>query len=398
MERALVLGAGIMGLSAAWALDAAGHRVTVVEQDGVPNPRGASVDDHRLIRHAYGDAAGYMRMVDEAYDAWDLLFEAIGERPYAETGVLALAGGPMARAGWFDASRRSLRGHGLAVQDLAVDELEGRFPWLRAGSVAEAFLMPRGGVLLARRIVDALARHLRARGVAFRHGCATGIDPARARLGLSDGTVAEADRLVVAAGPWAPRLLPELAGRVTPSRQVVVYLDPPPAHREAWARAPMVLDLSEEGGFYAVPPVAGTGLKIGDHRFSCRGDAEDPRAVTAAERDALLDLALPRLRDGGAYRVTEARACYYDVAEGERFVVEPLSDRCVVMSGFSGHGFKFGPALGRAVAAAMGDPACMAALPAWAAGNAARRRDAAGNAAGNEDAAGIAARNEDAVA
>ena len=44
MADALVLGAGIMGLSAAWALDAAGHRVTVVEQDEVPNPRGASVD------------------------------------------------------------------------------------------------------------------------------------------------------------------------------------------------------------------------------------------------------------------------------------------------------------------------------------------------------------------
>ena len=48
--------------------------------------------------------------------------------------------------------------------------------------------------------------------------------------------------------------------------------------------------------------------------------------------------------------------------------VEPLSARCVVMSGFSGHGFKFGPLLGRAVAAALGDPARMAALPGWAAG------------------------------
>ncbi|MBI0536725.1 FAD-dependent oxidoreductase [Roseomonas sp. KE2513] len=377
MQRALVLGAGIMGLSAAWALEAAGHAVSVVEADEVPNLRGASVDDHRLIRHAYGAAAGYMRMVDEAYAAWDDVFAAIGERPYAETGVLALSDGAGGEADWFAASRRALRSHALAAEDLPPATLEARFPWLRAGGVAEGFHMPRGGVLLARRIVAGLARHLRARGVAFHRAWAVGIDPARASVTLSGGDRMAADMLVVAAGPWAPCLLPELAGRVTPSRQVVVYLEPPPAQREAWARAPMVLDLSEAGGFYAVPPVAGTGLKIGDHRFSLRGDAEDPREATAEERDAILALALPRLREAAAYRVIEARACYYDVAEGERFVVEPLSDRCVVMSGFSGHGFKFGPVLGRAVAAAIGDPTRMAALPGWAAGDAQQRGDVA---------------------
>ncbi|TPG60266.1 FAD-dependent oxidoreductase [Roseomonas nepalensis] len=368
MQRALVLGAGIMGLSAAWALEAAGHAVTVVEAEAVPNPRGASVDDHRLIRHAYGAAAGYTRMVDEAYAVWEDLFDALGERPYVETGVLALAGGAAAEGDWFGASRHALLGRGMAAEDLQPGALEVRFPWLRGEGLAEGFHAPRGGVLLARRIVASLARHLEGRGVAFRRARATGVDPTRARLALSDGAAVEGDLLVVAAGPWAPRLLPGLAGRVTPSRQVVVYLEPPPAHREAWARAPMVLDLSETGGFYAVPPVAGTGLKIGDHRFSLRGDAEDPREVTPAERDAILALALPRLRDAASYRVTAARACYYDVAEGERFVVEPLSPRCVVMSGFSGHGFKFGPLLGRAVAAALGDPARMAALPGWAAG------------------------------
>jgi glycine/D-amino acid oxidase-like deaminating enzyme len=139
----------------------------------------------------------------------------------------------------------------------------------------------------------------------------------------------------------------------------------------------MVLDLSEEGGFYAVPPVAGTGLKIGDHRFSCTGDADDRREASAEERDEILALALPRLRNAEAYRVVEARACYYDVEAQERFVVEPLSECCVVMSGFSGHGFKFGPVLGRAVAAALDDPARMAALPRWAAGDGAQARDVA---------------------
>ena len=370
MGDALVLGAGIMGLSAAWALDAAGHRVTVIEQDPIPNPRGSSVDDHRLIRHAYGAATGYMRMVEQAYAAWEALFEAIGERPYVETGVLALADGGASEADWLAASRRNLRADSHEVQDLPPARLAALFPWLRPDGLSDGFLAPRGGVLLARPIVAALFRHLQSRGVAFHQARATSVDAARGRLTLSDGRVLEGDQLVIAAGPWAPRLLPALAPRVTPSRQIVVYLEPPPQHREAWASAPMVLDLSESGGFYAVPPVTGTGLKIGDHRFSCAGSPDDPREASAEERDAILALAMPRLRDAADYRVVEARACYYDVEPRERFVVEPLSECCVVMSGFSGHGFKFGPVLGQAVAAAFRNPARMAALPGWAAGDA----------------------------
>ena len=82
--------------------------------------------------------------------------------------------------------------------------------------------------------------------------------------------------LVVAAGPWAPRLVAgTLGGRVVPSRQVAVYVAPPAAHRQAWRRAPMVLDAigteEEPGGFYAVPPVEGEAIKISDHGFSPAG-------------------------------------------------------------------------------------------------------------------------------
>jgi sarcosine oxidase subunit beta len=241
-----------------------------------------------------------------------------------------------------------------------------------SGSVADAFLLSRGGVLLAERIVAALARHCAGLGVTFRRARVTEADPARGRLALADGTVAEADLLVLAAGPWAPRLLAGLAGRVAASRQIVLYLEPPAALRAAWAGAPMLLDRGTTGvGFYAVPPVAGTPLKIGDHRFSLDGDAEaDPREATAAERDGILALAGGRLRDLGAYRMLGARACYYDVEPREHFILEQAGERAWVMSGFSGHGFKFGALLGLALARAAGDPTLSRGLPAWAAGQA----------------------------
>jgi sarcosine oxidase subunit beta len=365
MRDALVLGAGVMGLSAAWALSRAGFAVRVVEQDEVPNPRGASVDDHRLIRHAYGAASGYMRMIDPAYAAWDLLFEEGGERPHAETGVLAVAA---AGGGWIADSRAALRRDGHEVEDLTPDGVAARYPFLSSAGVRDAFALPRGGVLLARRIVALLARVLAARGVRIERGRAVAVDPARAALTLAEGTRHQADLLVLAAGPWGPRLLPALGARVRPTRQVVVRLEPPAEHAEGWRQAPMLLDLAEDGGFYAVPPVLGTPLKIGDHRFAPTADPDGPRDVAAAEAEAILGLARHRIRDLHRYRVLSATACWYDVEPAERFVVEPLGDRCFVMGGFSGHGFKFGALLGLALARAAGDAALARALPAWAAG------------------------------
>ena len=365
MRTALVLGAGIMGLSAAWALDRAGFRVTIVERAAVPNPRGSSVDDHRLIRHAYGAQLGYMRMIDPAFSAWDLLFRDAGERPYVRSGVLALAASP---GGWLAESRAALRGDGHAVTELDPAAIAARWPFLAAGGIEAAFHMEQGGVLLARRIVAMLTSHLARRGAGFRTGDAVAVDPARCHLTLSDGAALSADLLVVAAGPWAPRLLPGIASRVRPSRQIVIRLAPPPEYAEAWSRAPMLLDLAEDGGFYAVPPVAGTPLKISDHRFAPQGDPDDPREATAAEAEEILSLARHRIRNLGEYRVLSAAACYYDVEPLERFVIERLGPAAFVMSGFSGHGFKFGALLGLALARAAGDAALADAISPWAAG------------------------------
>jgi len=365
MQQALVLGAGIMGLSAAWALSRAGVAVRILDQDDMPNPRGSSVDDHRLIRHAYGAQPGYMRMVDAAHAAWDLLFAEAGERPYVACGTLALA---EAAGGWLADSRAALAADGRATQELTAARVAADYPFLRPDGIADAIRIPTGGVLLARRIVAMLARHLAARGVAVERGRAVAVDPDHAAVTLSDGTTRAGDLLVVAAGPWGPLLIPGLAARVRPTRQVVVRLAPPPEHAEAWTRAPMVLDLAEDGGFYAVPPLAGTPLKIGDHRFGATVDPDGPRDVTPAEAEAILDLARHRIRDLDRYRVLSAAACWYDVEPAERFVVEPLSPRAFVMSGFSGHGFKFGPVLGIALARVALDPALRPALAPWAAG------------------------------
>jgi sarcosine oxidase len=76
--KVVVVGAGVMGLATAWAATRRGHAVVVLEQGPFPNPLGSSVDDHRVLRRAYGPERGYQAMAAEAYGAWSRLWADLG--------------------------------------------------------------------------------------------------------------------------------------------------------------------------------------------------------------------------------------------------------------------------------------------------------------------------------
>jgi glycine/D-amino acid oxidase-like deaminating enzyme len=361
-----VVGAGIMGLSTAWALARRGHTVQVFEQATVPNPMGSSVDDHRLIRHPYGEFDAYVRMVDEAYAAWDRLWRELGTELYVQTGTIAFdAAGP----GWATASLQSMRRLGIAHEVLKPAAAATRFPHLRFGNAESVFYAPSGGALRAGAIVAALARHLdgNRRVELVSNAKVETVDVDRGRVTIADGRVVEADKLIIAAGPWVTCLFPELATRVTPSRQVLAYVEPPAELRQRWASSPMVLKIGTDAGFYAVPPVPGTGLKIGDHRFSLEGDPAAPRTLRPGEAETLLAFAHDNLVDFERYRLVEGKVCFYDVEPEERFIVEPVGAKAWLLSGFSGHGFKFGAVIGEKLAAAIDGELPADALTRWAA-------------------------------
>jgi glycine/D-amino acid oxidase-like deaminating enzyme len=348
--KALIVGGGIAGLSTAWALARRGVTVELFEQGPLPNPRASSYDEHRITRHAYGRMEGYAHLMPEAFRVWDRLWQAIGTSHYEPCGAVYFL---RREDGWYDAVNRSLGEMGIAQREVPLDQVERRFPMVDPNGLLRVVETEGAGMLFPVRILTDLVVLLGRLGVTLRTGIH--VDEVDAEHGRvhAGGVTYEGDVVVVAAGAWADRLVPGLRGVGVPSRQAVLYLSPPPDMAQAWADAPVMLDLQAEGGLYTLPPRRGTRLKIGDHVFSRTGDPDEDRVATTHDLERLWPAARATYRDLDRYAVLEPKACFYTVTEDEGFLVHPTGAAGWLISACSGHGFKLGSLIGDLVARAI---------------------------------------------
>src|SRR4051812_12190579 len=78
MTRVTVVGAGVMGCAAAWALTERGAEVTVLEQFDLDHVRGSSHGRSRIVRLAYPEPE-WVRLAEEAMAGWRELERQSGQ-------------------------------------------------------------------------------------------------------------------------------------------------------------------------------------------------------------------------------------------------------------------------------------------------------------------------------
>ena len=365
MTKALIVGGGIAGLSTAWALARRGFDVELFEQGPLPNPQGSSYDEHRITRHAYGAMEGYAHLMPEAFRVWDSLWRAIGASHYEPCGAVYFL---RHETDWYAGVARSLAAMNIGFHDIPFDEAARRFPMVRTEGLLRVVHTEGAGMLFPIRILTDLAALLGRLGVRLHTRThVSEVDPEHGRL-VADGTTHAGDVVVVAAGAWADRLVPGLRGVGVPSRQAVLYLSPPPDLAEAWANAPVMLDLQPDGGLYTLPPRRGTRLKVGDHVFSRTGDPDEDRVATEHDLARLWPAARATYRGLDRYAVLEPKACFYTVTEREEFLVHQTGAAGWLVSACSGHGFKLGSLMGELVGRAIAGEMTAAAVTEHAAG------------------------------
>jgi glycine/D-amino acid oxidase-like deaminating enzyme len=106
------------------------------------------------------------------------------------------------------------------------------------------------------------------------------------------------------------------------------------------------------GVFYGFPALDGRGLKAAEHSggLPCPSAHDVPRAISTADCAPTERFVRDYLPTAGPRR--EAATCLYTMSRDEHFIVDCCPDdrRVAFAAGLSGHGFKFAPALGEALA------------------------------------------------
>lgn len=362
MRNLIVVGAGVVGLSTARAALASGYGVTILEQGPLPNPNCASYDQHRLIRYQYGSAAGYTRMVEKAFDAWDGVWADLGEILFEETGTLGIAHGPN---NYVAESLATFKALGITHDRLTSTEIERIAPQLTLPADAWGLLNSDGGVLLADRIVDGLLAWNRAHGAEMRADCRVEhVDIEGASVTLADGEVIEGDVLVVAAGAWLGQLLPSYS--LPTYRQAVCYVEGPEPMMAHWRNGPCLTDIGV-GDNYALMPVRGTGLKFGSGAHRRAGSPSDGFGADLAEGYEVIAPFAPYLRNADAYKPVRMAVGYYVKDSTEKFRIEAIG-KSMIVTNCDGQMFKFGPLIGERVIACANGTISADELQSWAAG------------------------------
>jgi glycine/D-amino acid oxidase-like deaminating enzyme len=136
---------------------------------------------------------------------------------------------------------------------------------------------------------------------------------------------------------------------ITPTREQVVVLDPPEEYVERYPD--LTPTTSMPGGEWYLRPDFGEGVLVATHYYREAVDPDDyddsPDESTLLELTDVVAESIPGLSEAGI----RGQYCgVYSVTPDHDFVIDRAGpEGCYLACGFSGHGFKHGPAVGRIV-------------------------------------------------
>lgn len=336
-----------MGSATAWQLARQGREVVLLERFAPGHANGASHGASRNFNVSY-DSQPYLDLLVEALPLWRELEAEADAQLLDLVGLVTHGVGPS-----FAGTRDALRSVSIEAELLPADEASRRWQGIRFDS--EVLYTPQAGRLNADASVAALQRAAGAHGADVRHDTQVHrievLDDDRVRVITGTETI-EAARVVVTVGAWTSKLL----GGVVPLPRLVVTQEQPahfavadPAAKwPGFNHRPGPSDGWWPSGVYGML-TPGQGVKAGWHGV---GPVTDPDARTfRSDPDQLLLLqryAREWLPGADADTFTEI-SCTYTTTPDSNFVLDRVGP-VIVGAGFSGHGFKFTPVVGRILA------------------------------------------------
>jgi monomeric sarcosine oxidase len=348
-----IVGAGIMGSATAYYLSkTTDKQIVLVDQYTVANDYCSSNDTNRVFRYAYGKDEFYTRLAIQSRKLWQQLEQETKLRLLIPSDLLLVQGADTEWNMFNEESHKTLKRIGLETEELERTQLEKKYPQFNA---ERAYTDPYAGILLATKALLTFADEAKKRGVKIIENTrVTRIisNDGHPMIEDSKGNRIISKKLLITAGPWSNNFLRKSLVEMTPTRQQLLYFEPPEVQLFAPPRFPVFF----ADQFYGIPAAGTDAVKISHIGREAPTDPDtakrtvDPEEVDACRQ--LLRRFIPKL---SSTKLVRSKVCLYDMTPDKDFVLghDPEEDNIFYGYGFSGHGFKFAPIIGKALAQLM---------------------------------------------
>jgi len=248
---------------------------------------------------------------------------------------------------------------------LEVKQAEERFPQLRFTPGSKIIYQKDYGVVNASKAVKAYWKLAKEEGAKFiSNERVIDIKVHNSKLVTligSSGKSYSAEKLVIAAGAWSQKLVSKLDVdlKIEVTQETICYFPPKGdcnlSHKVD--KLPVLIgrfnssnDPKDEGAIYLLPQIETPGVKIGLHHTGTVIDPDQRGGVkfdTINKLSGFMSKHFPYLHSTPITIYT----CLYSNTLDHHFYIDkhPKFSNVVIATGFSGHGFKFGPAFGEIV-------------------------------------------------
>lgn len=360
----IVIGLGAMGSAALYQLAKRQANVVGIDQFDPPHTLGSTHGESRVTRLAAGEGDAYVPLVRRSHDIWRELEEKTGQSVLVESGgyvICPIGGGANwhGRRDFAQASAQIAKAHHIPHDLLSAEELRQRNPLVQIENQYHAYFEPTAGLVDPEAAVRAQLRLAKEMGAAvFANERVTVVLPdASGVTVITNKGRYRANKVIVATGPWIKQFAPKALNRsIRIYRQVMFWFQAEDWQYFSADRFPFLLWIGEtEDDYFAAFPIVSernAALKLMTEQYVAHCDPNSvSRTVTEDEIEAFATRFIPRKLRGVTQRCVAAQVCLYTVTPDEHFVIDwhPDSDRVLLVSSCSGHGFKHSGAIGEAL-------------------------------------------------
>ncbi len=352
-----------MGSAASYQLARRGARVLGIDQFAPPHDLGSTHGETRVTRLAIGEGEHYTPLVIRSHEIWRVIERETGaDLLTAKGGLIISSDGKssvMHVEGFFRNTVAAARKYGIAHERLDAAEIRRRYPQFAVRDDEYGYFEPGAGFVRPEACIRAQLDLARKYGAELHvNETVLGFDPAADRVTVTtDKGTYSADQLIVAAGAWLPQILGgHFARFFQVFRQVLYWFDVEgnvaPFRPERFPIFIWELQESRQA-VYGFPVIDGASIKIATEQYDGTTTPQTvARTVAPQEIAAMYQNFVAPCFPAVGPRCLRTATCLYTVTPDFGFVIDrhPASDRVIIASPCSGHGFKHSAAIGEALA------------------------------------------------